>query len=186
MYDKLVTKVNKIDTSGFLSKTKYQIHKSDLENKTPAFSVFVKKIYYSTEISEIEGKIPSIIGLANSFALTAVEDKIPDVSSLVKKRDCNTKISKIVKKLTNHNHDKTITSQEFNKLTTENFSARLKQANLVIKTDFDDKLKSLNQKINSNKTKCLLVEKELKNYKQLFQFILEEKVISKKMVHKVI
>ena len=186
MYDKLVTKVNKIDTSGFLSKTKYQIHKSDLENKTPAFSVFVKKIYYSTEISEIEGKIPSIIGLANSFALTAVEDKIPDVSSLVKKRDCNTKISKIVKKLTNHNHDKTITSQEFNKLTTENFSARLKQANLVTKTDFDDKLKSLNQKINSNKTKCLLVEKELKNYKQLFQFILEEKVISKKMVHKVI
>ena len=103
-----------------------------------------------------------------------------------KKTDCNTKISKILKKLTNHNHDKTITSQEFNKLTTENFSARLKQANLVTKTDFDDKLKCLNQKINSNKTKYLLVENELKNYKQLLQFILEEKVISKKMVHKVI
>ena len=29
-------------------------------------------------------------------------------------------------------------------------------------TDFDDKLKSLNQKVNSNKTKHLLVENELK------------------------
>ena len=29
-------------------------------------------------------------------------------------------------------------------------------------TDFDDKLKSLNQKLNSNKTKHLLVENELK------------------------
>ena len=37
--------------------------------------------------------------------------------------------------------------------TAENFAARLKQANLVTKTDFDDELKSLNQKINSNKTK---------------------------------
>ena len=36
--------------------------------------------------------------------------------------------------------------------TAENFAARLKQANLVTKTDFDDKLKGLNQKINSNKT----------------------------------
>ena len=36
---------------------------------------------------------------------------------------------------------------EFNKLTTEYFAARL-QANVVIKTYFDDQLKSLNQKIN--------------------------------------
>ena len=66
------------------------------------------------------------------------------------------------KNLTNHSHDKYITTQEFNKLTAQNFAARLKQANLLTKTDFDDKLKSLNQKINSNKTKNLLVEDELK------------------------
>ena len=52
------------------------------------------------------------------------------------------------KNLTNHSHDKYITTQEFNKLTSESFAARLKEANLVTKTDFDDKLKSLNQKIN--------------------------------------
>ena len=39
---------------------------------------------------------------------------------------------------------------------------KLAQANLVAKTDFDDKLRSLNQKINPNKTKHLLVENELK------------------------
>ena len=42
------------------------------------------------------------------------------------------------------------------------FTARLAQVNLVTKTDFDDKLKSLHQKINSNKTKHLLVESEWK------------------------
>ena len=70
--------------------------------------------------------------------------------------------------------------------TVEVFDARLARANLVTITDFEDKLKRLNQKINSNKTKHLLVENELKNYKYLIQFILEKKVISKKMVHKII
>ena len=55
--------------------------------------------------------------------------------------------------------------QKFNKLTTENFAARLKQANVITKTDFDDKLKSLNQKINLNKTKYFLLENEFKKVK---------------------
>ena len=42
------------------------------------------------------------------------------------------------------------------------FNARLARADLVTKTDFDAKLRSLNKKINSNKTKHLLVETELK------------------------
>ena len=35
MYDKLVTKVNNIDTTGFVLKTKYETDRSDLEKKTP-------------------------------------------------------------------------------------------------------------------------------------------------------
>ena len=35
VYDKLVTKVNNIDTSGFVLKTKYDTDKSELENKIP-------------------------------------------------------------------------------------------------------------------------------------------------------
>ena len=47
-------------------------------------------------------------------------------------------------------------------LLAEVFDAWLAWANLVTKTDFDTKLKSLNQKINSNKTKHLPAENELK------------------------
>ena len=68
----------------------------------------------------------------------------------MKKTYYNTKISEIEKKLTDRKHDKYITTTEFNKLNAETFTTRLKQANLVIKTDFDDKLKNFNQKINSN------------------------------------
>ena len=44
-----------------------------------------------------------------------------------------------------------------NALTVENFTGRLRQANLVSKTDFDNKLISFNWKITSNKTKYLEV-----------------------------
>ena len=105
----------------------------------------------------MEGKIPSITGLATNLALTAVENEIPNVSSLVKKTDCDTKISKIENKVSDHNHDKYITTPEFNILAARVFNARLAKANVVTKTDFDAKLQSLNKKINSNKTKHLLV-----------------------------
>ena len=47
-------------------------------------------------------------------------------------------------------------------LISSHFAERLAQAKLVTKTGFDDKLKNLNKKINSNKTKHVLVENELK------------------------
>ena len=64
-----------------------------------------------------------------------------------------------------------ITTPEFVKLIAENFAAKLRQANLgsksdisyfVKKTDFDDKLKKLNKKYISNKTKHVLVKNKLK------------------------
>ena len=69
-----------------------------------------------------------------------------------------TKGTKIENKLNNHNHDKYIDTPEFNKLAVDVFNARLAQANLVTKTDFDDKLSSLNRKITQNKTDHLLIQ----------------------------
>ena len=43
VYDKLVAKVNNIDTSTFVLKTKYDTDKSKLENKIPDTSGLVKK-----------------------------------------------------------------------------------------------------------------------------------------------
>ena len=162
-------------------KTKHDADKSE-SKKILDTSGLVKKTNYNAKIMEIEKKIPS--GLATKSALTAVENIIPDVSTIVKKTDYSTKLSEIEKKLTDHNHNKYITTPEFNKFTAEIFAAILAQANLITKTDFDTKLISLNKNVNSNKTKHVLVENELKNYKPLIQFILEAKVISKKMAHK--
>ena len=53
------------------------------------------------------------------------------------------------------NHDKYITTPEFNKLNAENFAARLKQVNLVTKTDFHNKLTSFSKQITWNKTEYL-------------------------------
>ena len=55
--------------------------------------VWLKKTDFNTKVTEIEGKIPSITGVATNSALTAVENKILDVSSLVKKANYNTEIS---------------------------------------------------------------------------------------------
>ena len=83
----------------------------------------------------------------------------------MKKTDYNTKITEIEKRLTDHNHDKYIITPEFTKLLTDVFNARLAQANLITKKDFDAKLSSLNRKITAIKTEDLLVENESKKLK---------------------
>ena len=161
VYDKLVAKVNNIDTSGFVSKTKYRTDKTELKNKIPHVTDFVKE----AKLTELENKIPDISNLATKTVLTAVENKIPNVSNLVNKTDYNTKVTEIENKFNNHNHDKYIDSQEFNKLTADVFNARIARANLIIKREFDSKLSSLNRKIAANKSKHLLVENELNKLK---------------------
>ena len=95
-----------------------------------------------------------------------MENKIPSVINLVKKTNYDTKISELEKKLTDYNHNKYITTPEFNTLAGDVFYARLAQVNLITKTDFDAKLSSLNIKITANKTKHLLVESKLKKLKK--------------------
>ena len=74
----------------------------------------LKKTDLNAKINEIAGKIPSTTGLATNSALAAVENKIPDVSGLVKKTDYDTKISEIENNVSDHNHDKYINTPEFN------------------------------------------------------------------------
>ena len=77
----------------------------------------------------------------------------------------NKELMNLKRKLTDHNHDKCITTPEFNNFAADVFNAKLAQANLIAKTDFDAKLSSLNRKTTSNKWKHLLVENELKKLK---------------------
>ena len=71
---------------------------------------------------------------------------------------------KIENKLNNHNRDKYIDIQEFNKLAAV-FNARIAHANLITKTDFDAKLSRINREIKENKTENLLVINELNKLK---------------------
>ena len=85
-----------------------------------------------------------------------VDENIPDTSGLVPKTLLNTKIREAENKILDTNdletilntnisevknktpdNSKYITNQEFNKLTTEIFDTRVKQADLVNKADFD-------------------------------------------------
>ena len=61
-----------------------------MDEKILDVSNLVKNTNLYAKITEVEGKIPSISGLATNSALTAVENKIPDVSELIKKTDFKT------------------------------------------------------------------------------------------------
>ena len=80
----------------------------------------------------------------------------------LKKTGYNTKINEIEKAITVYDHDKYITTPEFNKLTAETFDARLVQANLARKSDIVNFAKNLSKKITSNKTKHVTVKNDLK------------------------
>ena len=69
-HDKLVNKVNGIDSTNFVSRSKYEKDGSNFEDK----------------IDKIDKKIPDVSNLVKKSALTAVENKIPNVTSLVKKK----------------------------------------------------------------------------------------------------
>ena len=85
----------------------------------------------------------------------------------LKKTDYNTKITEIENKLNNHNHDKYITTPEFNKLAADVFNARLSQVNFVAKTNFDNTVSSLDSKTAENKTKNKSIENESKKAKSI-------------------
>ena len=69
-----MAKVDNIDTSDFVLKTKYNTEKTELENKIPDTSGLVTKTNYNTKIAELENKISDISNLATKTALTAIEN----------------------------------------------------------------------------------------------------------------
>ena len=81
LFDKMVVKVENIDTSDHVLKTIYNTDKTELGKKIPNVTNFVKK----TKVTELENKIPDISNIATKTALALVENKILDVTSLVKK-----------------------------------------------------------------------------------------------------
>ena len=149
MYDKLVAKVNNIDTTDLVLKTKYITDKTELQKKITDVSNLVKK----AKLTELENKIPDVSSLGTKTALTAVENKITSVGNLVKKKQTITqKLLKLKRDLLTMIMTNILQLQSSVQTLAANvFNARLAQANMITKTDFDAKLSSLNRKTTANK-----------------------------------
>ena len=118
--------------------------------------------------------IVSLTNLATKASLTAVENKISSVSNLVKRMTITQKLMKLKRKLLIIITIILLLLQNLIS-TSEDFAARLKQPNLasksdivdlVKKTSLDIKLLGFNKRINSNKTKHVVVENELNDLKK--------------------
>ena len=149
-YNTLKNKVDAIDISNFVSRTRFTTVTNSLddkidkvEKKIPDISGLATKSSVTRLITEqedytdkVKEKIPDISGLASKTELTAVENKIPDVSGLA----TISALSAVENKIPD------IT-------------------NLITKTDFDTKLKSVSDRVTNNKSKDILLDNELKKLK---------------------
>ena len=92
VYDKVVCMVNNIDTSGLVLKAQQNTKKSvlekkidDTDGKVPDASELITKTVCNAKIIEVLGKMLIITDLAITSGLNAVENKIHNVSDLIKK-----------------------------------------------------------------------------------------------------
>ena len=149
-YNTLKNKTDSIDSSKFVSRTKFTTDTNTLddnidkvEKKIPDISGLATKSSVTCLITEqedytdkVKKKIPDISGLACKTELTAVENKIPDISGLAT-TSALTAVENKIPDITN----------------------------LITKTDFDTKLKSVSDRVTNNKSKDILLDNELKKLK---------------------
>ena len=149
------------DISNLATKTAL----NTVENKISDGSSLVKKRNYNTEISKIEGKIPDVSNLATKIALTTVENKILNVSRLAKKGELTAMENKIpdVSKtaLTNlsntvpdistlikkSDYNTNIAEIESNYVSNTGFDSKLAQANIITERNFNAKIIELENNI---------------------------------------
>ena len=147
--DKLVpvlvdlSKLSNVVKNDVVKKDVYNAKIKNIEDKIPDITNLATKTTLNAKINEVKGEISNITNLNTTSSLIAVENKIPSVSSLIEKIDFNTKINEIEMKITDHNHDKYITTPEFTEVTSEHFVARLKQVNLASKSDIANFVKKI-------------------------------------------
>ena len=138
------------------------------KNQNTKIFYAVNTIAFNAKINEVKNKISNILTQLLLLLLLMLRIKFLILIIQSKKKiDYNIKISEVENKnATDRDHDKYITTQEFNNLISEKFLARLAQVNFARKidiakfiknTDFDDKLNYLYKNITSNKTEYALV-----------------------------
>ena len=109
-----LSKLSDVVKNDVIKKDVYNAKIKNIEDKIPHNSDLATNASLNAKINEVKGEIPNITNLATTTDLTAVENKIPNASNLLKKLTI-TQISENENKIgTDHDHDKYITTQEFN------------------------------------------------------------------------
>ena len=82
-----LSKLRNVVTNDVVKKTGYNANIKNIEDKIPDITNVATKTTLNAKINKSKGEIPSINNLATTTtALTAVENKIPNVSNLVKQK----------------------------------------------------------------------------------------------------
>ena len=121
-----------------LLKTKFNTLKTkvnNLENKIPDATTLILLNQYSTDKQNVEKKTGDVDKKTDTSSLVTttvlntkiseVEKRIPDISSLVTTTVLNTKVGEVENEILDH--AKYITTQEFIKLTAEDFACKIKK-----------------------------------------------------------
>ena len=82
-----LSKLSNIAKNDVVKKDAYNAKIKTIEDKIPDITTLATKTTLNVKTKEVKGEIPSITNLdtTTTTALTAVKNKIPDVSNLVKK-----------------------------------------------------------------------------------------------------
>ena len=132
-------------------------------------------------MSKTEGRIPSVTSLTTTAALTAVEIKLFNVRSLVKKQIMMQKYQTL---------KNIFTTSDYNKFTRDILDAMIKWKTLVDKSSIAEFINNakLNKKVGTLATKGELQQSKIsyQNYKPLIQVIFMIKVILKMMAPKIV
>ena len=135
-YNALKSKIDGINVSKYYGRTKYETDgkafydKIDVvEKKIPVLTDFVttarfnhEKNSLATALTAVENKIPDVSGLARVSALTAIEieNKIPDATNLVTKANFDAKLKNISDRVTKNKSKDLLLDNELKKLKTFN------------------------------------------------------------------
>ena len=127
----LLSKLNHVVKNDVVQKDVYNAKIKDIEHKTPDITNLSTNNTLNAKINKVKKEIPSITNLATTAALDAkikeTKNKITNITNLATAAALTAVENKVPV------HSKYVTTPEFNKLTAENFAARLAQSNLASK-----------------------------------------------------
>ena len=90
-----ISKLSYVVTNGVVKKDLYNAKIKTIEDNIPDITYIATNASLNAKTNEVEGEIPSSTNLATTASLTTIENKIPNISDLVKKLTITQKLMKL-------------------------------------------------------------------------------------------